>query len=150
MVPELVNKLDWEWDSKSEAWKWEDMTWQQAMDKIEEHNKQRYPPLTCHNLWFDLIQTPQETIPQYIRRLNTEMATSHLEKGLTKNQLLVQKSLSNMRDKKLKEDIPDKFKNLEENNFEECINYTEVTLLSRQKSYGHINLQRGGKVPPKR
>ena len=125
------------------------MTWQQAKDKIEEHNKQRYPPLTCCNLWFDLIQTPQDTIPQYIRRLNTEMATSHLEKGLTKNQLLIQKSLNNMKDKKLKEDILEKFNNIEEINFETFINYIEDTLITRQESNGQINPHKGTKVPQK-
>ena len=55
-----------------------------------------------------------------------------------------------MRDKKLKEDILDKFKNLEEINFEVFINYIEVTLITRQTSNVQINLQRGEKVPPKR
>ena len=70
--------------------------------------------------------------------------------GLIKNQLLVQKSLSNMKDNKLKEGILNKFKNLEEINFEGFINFIHVTLITREASNGQINLQRGGKVPPKR
>ena len=112
------------------------------MDKIKEKNKLRFPPLTCRDAWFNLSQLPQETIPQFIRRLNTEMATSYLESGLTKNQLLIQKTLSNIKDKKIQEDVLQKYNSLKDVWFEEYLSFIETNLSMREASIGHIHLQK--------
>ena len=52
------------------------MTWEDVKKKVNEKNKLRFPPL-------NVSQLPEETIPQYIRRVNTEINTSYLDKELT-------------------------------------------------------------------
>ena len=121
-----TTKQDTEWRAASTSWPWTQITWQQLQTKIQENIQLRYPPLIQRETWFNTNKTNTETIPQYIRRIHASMNTSYLDKGLTKNQLLIQKTLSTLTDKKLKQKILQTFKQIETLTYEEYLNFIEV------------------------
>ena len=80
------------------------------------------------------------------------MIVSYLDKGLSRSQLLIQKTLSNIKDHEIREEVMKKFKSLENLEVPEYINFIETHLAMRQAS-GKINMQKGVKkttMPNKR
>ena len=85
LVKELRNKFDSDWKDLSVSWNWQELTWEQLKIKITSDLKLGFPPLTQRDHWFNLNKQSNETIPQYIRKVHSNMSTSYLNQGLTKN-----------------------------------------------------------------
>ena len=91
-----------------------------------------------------------EKIPQYIRRIYFNMSTSYLDQGLTKNQLLIQKTLSSIPDQELRKEILQKFKTLEKVTYKDYLTFIEIQLSTKTTSSGAINMHNGNKYPPRK
>ena len=113
LVTELKHKLDTEWKDLSVSWNWQEITWDQLKTKITDDLKLRFPPLTQRDHWFNLSKQNNETIPQFIRGVHANISMSYLNQGLTKNQLVIQKTLSSISDHKIREEVLQRFKTLE-------------------------------------
>ena len=67
------------------------------------------------------------------------MSTSYLDKGLTKTQLIFQKTLSTIPDQELRKEILQTLKKLEELSYEEYLSFIEVQLSTKTTSTGTVH-----------
>ena len=125
LVSELHHKLDPQWLQELSFVNWKTCSWQELLKEIEKKLNYRFPKLVRRDEWFATAQEKNESFSNFVRKLYKGMEVSKLEKGLSKEELLVQQAISKMIDDEKKARLLRHFYTKESITMEELLAFDE-------------------------